>query len=343
MKFIFHLGPHKTGSTSIQYFLQQNSALFRESQIFVPTPLTDHPGHHEIPWSVFGWNLKILGSKNSEISLRDYVDAVLQEAEIASCSSVVFSSEDLSLLDLDQWSTLLSEMHSRASHKGAVQFQFVSVNRGRNEYIASQYKTLVLLGLSQKFDAVKADLESHFENVHHRLGQVSGQFANISEMTEIPYVRDNMVSAFMETVFPAVEAPDEAVSQTHLNSGYHDDMIEILREWNVGTGIQFHKQTLLHWPSFHTSSSVNRLFSRRQKLFGAYDGLTGERDALMGERDALMGERDALMGERDALIKSNSWKITGPLRKLRKITSPRARPIRVEMHKIDPPSEQKHV
>jgi hypothetical protein len=204
-----------------------------------------------------------------------------------------FSSEDFSLLRIDQWATLLSEIYSRAILEGSVQFQFVVVRREIGEYVASLYKTLVLLGLSKKFDDVKADLESHFANLHEGVRKMPGQFDEISEVTEMSYVNKGMVSAFMERVFPRVRIPEGGFGEAHLNRGYREDMIEVMRERNIGTGVEFHNQTLMHWASFHTLPSVTRLTARRHLIFGAYD---------------------ALVGERDAIVNSNSWKITRPLR-----------------------------
>jgi hypothetical protein len=192
-----------------------------------------------------------------------------------------------------------------------------------------------LLGLSKSFFEVNAILESHFSNLHKDLRKIPGQFDEISEVTEIPYVSKRMVAVFMEHVFPRVRIPDSGFGEVNLNRGYPEDMIEVMREWNAGTGVEFQNQTLMHWPSFHTLASATRLSERRHRIFGGFDALLGERDALLGERDVLLGERDALLGERDvllgerdvllgerdvllgerdALINSNSWKITRPLR-----------------------------
>jgi Rps23 Pro-64 3,4-dihydroxylase Tpa1-like proline 4-hydroxylase len=44
-----------------------------------------------------------------------------------------------------------------------------------------------------------------------------------------------------------------------------------------------------------------------------------EKDALMTEKNKLIAEKDALMAEKNNLLNSTSWKITSPLRKLKKI------------------------
>ena len=270
--------------------------------MFVPTPLTDHDGTHEIPWTMLGWDLRILGSENSHLVLGDYLDQVVLDARNSGCDSAVFSSEDFSLLNSDQWAILLSEIYSRAKLTGSVQFHFVAVRREIAESVSSHYKTLVLAGLSRKFDDVQADLEYHFANLHKSLGQIPGQFDVISQVTEISYTSNGMVSVFMKHVFPFVGIPEGGFEENHLNRSYPEDMIEMMRAGNIGTGVEFRNQTLMYWPSFHTLASVTHLLARRHQIFGAYD--------------AAESERDELATERDALASGTSWNIPGALRAL---------------------------
>jgi hypothetical protein len=57
---------------------------------------------------------------------------------------------------------------------------------------------------------------------------------------------------------------------------------------------------------------------------GLLGELLGERDALRTERDALRTERDSLAAERDALLGSRSWRLTAPIRALRRSVSKKA-------------------
>jgi hypothetical protein len=62
------------------------------------------------------------------------------------------------------------------------------------------------------------------------------------------------------------------------------------------------------------------LITERDSLITERDSLITERDSLITERDSLITERDSLITERDSIIRSNSWKVTKPLRVLRKFT-----------------------
>jgi hypothetical protein len=48
------------------------------------------------------------------------------------------------------------------------------------------------------------------------------------------------------------------------------------------------------------------------------DHLVRQRDELMQERDRLLHERDMLVRERAAIVQSTSWKITSPIRFMRR-------------------------
>ncbi len=49
------------------------------------------------------------------------------------------------------------------------------------------------------------------------------------------------------------------------------------------------------------------------------DQVIKEKDALINEKDALINEKDALIKEKASMVNSKSWKITAPLRALKRI------------------------
>jgi hypothetical protein len=76
MQVILHVGPHETGTTAIQNFLQNNRAQLIESRGYVPRSSTDSPGNHEIPWLLRGWDLGLIGGTDNTISLVDRLEGV---------------------------------------------------------------------------------------------------------------------------------------------------------------------------------------------------------------------------------------------------------------------------
>jgi len=61
------------------------------------------------------------------------------------------------------------------------------------------------------------------------------------------------------------------------------------------------------------------LRAERDSLLAERDGLRAERDSLLAERDGLRAERDSLLAERDGLLRSTSWRLTAPIRAIRKL------------------------
>jgi len=81
-----HIGPHKTGTTSLQYYLNHNRANLSHSGWLYPKsgcPKTNY-GHHEVARSFLGRG-------------RFDIGALRQEIDRTQCGNIVLSSEDLSL------------------------------------------------------------------------------------------------------------------------------------------------------------------------------------------------------------------------------------------------------
>jgi hypothetical protein len=53
-----HIGPHKTGTSSIQWFLKQNRAELLKHGYFVPESETKHGAHHPIARKLCGQELR---------------------------------------------------------------------------------------------------------------------------------------------------------------------------------------------------------------------------------------------------------------------------------------------
>jgi hypothetical protein len=67
------------------------------------------------------------------------------------------------------------------------------------------------------------------------------------------------------------------------------------------------------------ASALNDLTAERNALEAERNALAAERDALAAERDALAHDRDGVVGERNALLASRSWRLTAPLRRMRRL------------------------
>jgi hypothetical protein len=82
-----HVGPHKTGTTSIQWFLQENRAELLKHGIFVPESETKHGAHHAIVEKLCGQEL----GEHREPSAAKAIHAIVETP----CEAIVISSEAL--------------------------------------------------------------------------------------------------------------------------------------------------------------------------------------------------------------------------------------------------------
>jgi hypothetical protein len=82
-----HVGPHKTGTTSIQWFLQENRAELLKQGVFVPESETKHGAHHAIVQKLCGQEL----GAHREPSAAKAIHAIVETR----CEAIVISSEAL--------------------------------------------------------------------------------------------------------------------------------------------------------------------------------------------------------------------------------------------------------
>jgi hypothetical protein len=82
-----HVGPHKTGTTSIQWFLQENRAELLKHGVFVPESETKHGAHHAIVEKLCGQEL----GANRDCSAAKAIRAIVETPS----EVVVVSSEAL--------------------------------------------------------------------------------------------------------------------------------------------------------------------------------------------------------------------------------------------------------
>lgn len=321
MKFVFHVGPHKTGTTAIQVSLRENHETLLESKVFIPETSLGNHGHHEIPWALLGWDLRLLGANLKEVDLELYLNKVISEALLEGCDTIVFSSEDFSLLDNKHWSHLLITIQKLAPMGARVDFRIVFLYRKIDELIRGQYKTLVLLGLDLKFEKVQESLRSHFDNVYKFLETLPSRIQPDIEALGIIYQPKGLINLFWTNFFPDLKISELENNSVKLNTGYSDESIELFRKANSLDSISFDIDFLLHWPSFHSLSSNSRVAARRKELFPSHeaqligtDELLRQRDKYRSERDELLSERDQLRFDLDLVYNSRSWALTRPVR-----------------------------
>lgn len=149
MKIIVHVGPHRTGTTSIQALLAESRDDLLRSRIWYPKCQYVATAHHVLAWQVLGRDLRAIGAADESRSATSILASWIDEARMRSCNTMVLSSEDFSIFRDKEWWKLRSFVGP------AVTWHFVAARRDPTEAARSAYSHLLLSGLSQEFDEVK--------------------------------------------------------------------------------------------------------------------------------------------------------------------------------------------
>jgi len=127
-----HVGPHKTGTSSIQWFLQENRAELLKHDYFVPESETKHGGHHAIVRRLCGQEIS-----DQERSASDkFIRAIIETP----AEAIVLSSEALEglLRTLDYATTFFDQINELN-----LQPRLVLFPRNQSQWINSSYASVV--------------------------------------------------------------------------------------------------------------------------------------------------------------------------------------------------------
>ena len=109
-----HVGPWKTGTTSLQSTLAGARAALREAGYHYPTGMFDPRAHHEIPnWVVGSLPRFMVGYSPlapTDLGLNGYLQSLMDEARGVHAHTLVLSSEDFCFLDEAGWGRFFQQL-----------------------------------------------------------------------------------------------------------------------------------------------------------------------------------------------------------------------------------------
>jgi hypothetical protein len=147
-----HVGPHKTGTSSIQWFLQENRAELLKHGYFVPESATKHGAHHAIARKLCGQELR-----DHEQSAAAKFARALDETP---SEAIVISSEALEgLLRKRDYARVFFTRIGELNLKP----KLVLFPRNQSRWINSSYSSVVkTFRRSESFQAFAPKLTQHF-------------------------------------------------------------------------------------------------------------------------------------------------------------------------------------
>lgn len=146
MRIFFHIGPHKTGTTSLQDFLLKTIGSVEPKSIWYPLPERIGPGHADLAEKMLPHK-----RKPSDNAIKD----IVQKAEINGVEKLILSSENFSTIT-----------ESIADYQVAMQDHEIT--------LVSTQNSLVLRAASRWQEWIKGRFTQSFEQSHQRILESPG-------------------------------------------------------------------------------------------------------------------------------------------------------------------------
>ena len=258
MKVVFHVGPHKTGTTAIQSALGSNRQALASLGVHLPYSSLRMGGFHDLPWAIRGWNPRLLDENARIHSARDLLRRELHVAMNRQSQTLLISAEDLSLLTVEQWKWLINctgELIGARNEPPEVWVTFTE--RPVSELLPGAYYTLVRLGCSLSFELVAPSLERHFTSTFQRLRELHETIPQL-HIQQVAYQRDDFLAAWFRQVVPEIEESCLDLEKLIYNESPPRSALERLRQENESNNLVFDLDAVFDWPPLHTLESLER-------------------------------------------------------------------------------------
>jgi hypothetical protein len=182
----FHIGFHKTGSSSIQVSLKENSGVLKSNDVLYPLFVFEDEciENHSIPfYSIFSKHRYAYrenirrGLSSADLVNRQnqkYIDQLIKQVAESDCKTIVFSGEDLSMLALDEVVEMKSFFNANLPEYRFKVFAFV---RSPIEFWASDCQENIKAGLSlsESLQQIKPSIGKRFHRALVNYEKVFGK------------------------------------------------------------------------------------------------------------------------------------------------------------------------
>ena len=256
LEIVFHVGPHKTATTSFQSFLSVNTASLLDEGNLVPKWGTY--GHHQLPWALMGFNSNLLGALNVPA---DYlIKLMLIQARAFSSHRIILSSEDFSLLSIANWIKIKNSIRVNGNKHFKVKTKCVYTVRSTNELQKSMYWELLKHGYSKSVVDSNSEIWWHIQKVKWRL-----RFLPFASKVEIAYNAQNHVNLLASVIFNDVTIEELIPPPARENESIiTPTVLEETRKVNQLLELDYPK-AIFHWPrSFSMDSYIELQEKHRQ-------------------------------------------------------------------------------
>ncbi len=203
---IIHIGPHKTGTTSIQKLLCDNATCLRTMGIYYPDSPLMGGAHHHVPFLLHGWDLALLGLEPKAASgfsgippLATDIDRWLSAAQALSCHTVIISAEDFSTLTRSGWTDFAQALEN-AQVRNAIRFSKITIcltERSIAERAHSQFAESLKHGLASAEGEVHSLLLAQLAHADAVVQNIPDFFETPVHVQRVAYRRPDASTSFL--------------------------------------------------------------------------------------------------------------------------------------------------
>ena len=186
MEIVFHIGPHRTATTSLQELLDGNREILIEYGIYYPKYAIDSKAQHVLAWACQHRNMNLIGYPNEVRSRNSILKDWLNEAQDNNCGTLLISSEEFSKLRSADWKSLLESCDKRHHWK------LVAAFRSPDEIARSTYAQLLRSGLTQDFHELAEgfkrgaqDFYDYFDGIASNANWCDSSLIQYSKLTDV--------------------------------------------------------------------------------------------------------------------------------------------------------------
>jgi enamine deaminase RidA (YjgF/YER057c/UK114 family) len=274
VKVILHIGPHKSGTTSIQRFLHANAHVLREHGILYPEPWDGSFNHHCVAYA--------LKAPDRWRQAAARIGAILDQAGASGIGTCVFSSEIL-VEDPVPFDEILEVFAGHAIH-------VVAYIRRPDHQWASAFAELVRQEghrRSERIDEEPVPYDCGYSTVFPKwMSRFPPERMTIAPFDPSQWHRGRLAIDFLHTIGARASAIDACGSEDHIhNPSPPASLVEVLRRTNstnmpslvrqaLGTSVDMlarrYADSLGPPPRLPTREAVRRAFDMLEPHLPAY-------------------------------------------------------------------------
>ena len=281
-----HVGPHKTGTTTIQAALGHNTSYLSTRGVHVPPGVhPDFGGHHLLPFLLAGRTLIPLGMRQSDVSVGDLLVQWLTDARENAADRILVSSEAFVFVDEKAWQAFDHELREAAALTNTVVSRIVIhfTSREIESRLTSVAGNAYIQGATLSWEDLIEWLRVDLSRQDATIERLPGLLTTPTEVSHIDFAYavatphspaagptsppEDFAQRWFAHVLGAEEAEGMVIAQesARLNPSLSRSTLNELREFNVLNNPP-HAEAVWPFAKFDGDPELERAFERLSRV-----------------------------------------------------------------------------